>query len=82
MLKDSINPEEQGLYKSLKEKYIWLSNYHDKSCEEFSRLTIAIPKPIAYENPKTLEIVYFLLKVIPAIVALKIDNELLNALKN
>jgi hypothetical protein len=82
MLKDSINPEEQGLYKSLKEKYIWLSNYHDKSCEEFSRLTIAIPKPIAYENPKILEIVYFLLKVIPVIVALKIDNELLNALKN
>ena len=82
MLKDSMNTEEQRLYKSLKEKYIWLSNYHDKSCEEFSELTIAIPKPIAYKNPKTLEIIYFLLNVIPAIVALKIDNELLNALKN
>lgn len=82
MLKDSSNPEEQRLYESLKEKYIWLSNYHDKSCEEFSRLTIAIPKPIAYANLETLKIVYFLMKVIPAAVALKIDNELLDALKN
>lgn len=82
MLKESKDNEEQKLYKSLREKYLWLSNYHDKSCEEFSKLVIAIPKPIAYQNPKTLQIVHFLLQVIPAIVTVKIDEQLLSALKN
>ncbi len=80
-IKESMDPEEQKLYKSLREKYIWLSNYHNNSCEHFSKLIIAIPKPVAYSNPKTLEIVKILLETIPAIVAFKIDSNLLDSLK-
>ena len=81
LIKDSMDPEEQKLYKSLREKYIWLSNYHDNSCEYFSNLIIAIPKPIAYANPKTLAIAKLLLESIPVVVAFKIDSELLDSLK-
>lgn len=77
LLKNSENLKEQELYQSLKEKYLWLSNYHNNSCDEFSRIVIPIPKAIASKNPKTLAICQELLELIPAVVLLKINDDLL-----
>lgn len=82
VLKDSTLSEEQRLYKSLKEKYLWLSNYHNNSCEEFSKLSIAIPKSVAKPNPRTYGLCLFLLRLIPAILEFKIDESLLKDLND
>lgn len=82
ILKNTTLVSEQKLYKSIKEKYLWLSNYHNNSCEEFSKLAIAIPKPIAKSDPRTYALCLFLLKIIPSILQLKIDKNLLKDLND
>lgn len=82
ILKNATLVEEQRLYKSLKEKYLWLSNYHNNSCEEFSKLTIAIPKSVAESNPKVKFLCLFLRRLVHDILIFKIDENLLKDLND
>jgi hypothetical protein len=81
-LKNSENLKEQELYQSLKEKYLWLSNYHNNSCDEFSRIVIPIYNNIATNDPKIFAICQNLSRLIPAVALFKINDDLLRNIQD
>ncbi|WP_312333206.1 hypothetical protein [Acinetobacter variabilis] len=75
------SPDKNKLYESLKDKYIWLSEYHNRSCIDFSDLKIAIPGREIMKNPATFQIFQELSRMIPMIKNFCIDEALLQQLK-
>lgn len=80
LLKDSTDPEDIKLYNSLKDKYIWLTNYHNESCISFSDLKIALPGSFISNNPSAFQIFKDVSIIISRAQELCIDEKLLQQL--
>jgi len=77
VLKDSMVPDDIKLYDSLKEKYIWLSKYHNESCISFYDLQIALPGSFISKNPEAFKIFKDISGIISRTKELCIDDNLL-----
>lgn len=80
VLKDSMDTDEIKLYNSLKDKYIWLSNYHNESCISFYNLQIALPGSFISKDLSAFQIFKDVSRVILRAKEHCIDDELLQQL--
>lgn len=81
LLKDSTDNQTQKLYNSLRDKYIWLSNYHNRSCMDFSNIKIALPGSFITKNPEAFRTFSELSRMIPEVTKFCINQNLLNQLE-